>query len=82
MRMAESLGDDDMDKKEPGGLARPAKVGKNNNSWQKRKKRKKDEYVYKKLEPKSNNVPKGGKSKAWEARNSTRNRSIVFSTRW
>ena len=39
MRMAERLGDDAVDKKEPGGEVRPAKVGKDNNSWQERKKR-------------------------------------------
>ena len=38
--MAERLGDDTVDKKEPGGEVRPAKVGKDNNSWQERKKRK------------------------------------------
>ena len=39
MRMAERLGDDMVDKKEPGGEARPAKVGKKKNSWQERMKR-------------------------------------------
>ena len=47
-----------MDKKEPGGEVRPAKVGKDNNSWQERKKRKKDKHVLKKFEPKPNNAPK------------------------
>ena len=64
MRMAERLGDDTMDKKESGGEVRPAKVGKNNNSWQERKKHKKDKHVHKKLEPKPNNVPKREKPKA------------------
>ena len=53
-----------MDKKEPGGKVRPAKVGKGNNSWQERKKCKKDKHVHKKFEPKSNNALKGGKPKA------------------
>ena len=38
MRMAERLGDDAVDKKELGGEVKPAKVGKDNNSWQERKK--------------------------------------------
>ena len=59
MRMAERLGDDAVDKKEPGGEVRPAKVGKDNNSWQKCKKRKNDKHVHEKFEPKPNNVPKG-----------------------
>ena len=33
MRMAERLEDDTVDKKESGGEAIPAKVGKDNNSW-------------------------------------------------
>ena len=37
MRMAKRLGDDAVDKKEPGGKVRPAKVGKDNNSWQEHK---------------------------------------------
>ena len=57
-----------MDKKEPGSEVRPAKVGKDNNSWQERKKRKKDKHVHEKFEPKPNNAPKGRKPKAWEAR--------------
>ena len=40
-----------MDKKEPGGAVKPAKVGKDNNSWQERKKRKKDKHVHEKFEP-------------------------------
>ena len=63
MRMAERLGDDAVDKKEPGGEVKPAKVGKDNNSWQKRKKCKKDKHVHEKFEPKPNNAPKGGKPK-------------------
>ena len=66
MRMVERLGDDAMDKKESGSGARPAKVGKDNNSWQERKKRKKNKHVYEKLEPKPNNKPKGGKPKGME----------------
>ena len=56
-----------MDKKEPGGEVKPAKVGKDNNSWQERKKRKKNKHVHEKFEPKPNNAPKGGKPKPWEA---------------
>ena len=41
-----------MDKKEPGGELGPAKVGKDNNSWQERKKRKREKHVHKKFEPK------------------------------
>ena len=67
MRMAKRLGDDAVDKKEPGGEVRLAKVGKDNNSWQERKKRKKDKHVHKKFEPKPNNAPKRRKSKRWEA---------------
>ena len=52
-----------MDKKEPGGEVKPAKVGKDNNLWQERKKRKKDKHVHEKFEPKPNNAPKGGKPK-------------------
>ena len=48
-----------MDKKEPGDEVKPAKVGKDNNSWQERKKRKKDKHVHEKFEPKPNNAPKG-----------------------
>ena len=50
MRMAERLGDDAVDKKEPGGEVKPAKVGKDNNSWQERKKHKKDKHVHEKFE--------------------------------
>ena len=59
MRMAKRLGDDAVDKKESGGEVRPVKVDKDNNSWQERKKRKKDKHVHEKFKPKSNNVPKG-----------------------
>ena len=59
MRMAERLGDA-VDKKEPGGEVKAAKVGKDNNSWQERKKRKKDKHVHEKFEPKPNNASKGG----------------------
>ena len=68
MRMAERFENDAVDKKEPGGEVRPTKLGKDNNSWQERKKRKNDKHVYKKFEPKPNIVPKGRKLKAWEAR--------------
>ena len=51
MRMAERLGDDAVDKKEPGGEVRPAKVGKDNNSWQERKKRKKTNMCTRSLSP-------------------------------
>ena len=57
---------------------RPAKVGKDNNSWQERKKRKKDKHVYEKFEPKSNNTPKGGKPKAWEARKTPKDKDAYF----
>ena len=49
-----------MHKKEPGGEVKPAKVSKDNNSWQERKK---DKHVHERFEPKSNNGPKG-KAKA------------------
>ena len=78
MRMAERLGDDVLDKKKPDGEVRPAKVGKDNNSWQKGKKRKKAKHVYKKLEPKPNNAPKGGKPKAWEARKLSKDKDACF----
>ena len=64
IQMAKRLGDDAVDKKEPGGEVRLAKVGKDNNSWQERKKRKKNKHVHEKFEPKSNNAPKGRKPKA------------------
>ena len=63
MRMAERLRDDAVDKKEPSGEVRSAKVGKDNNSWQERKKCKKDKHVHEKFEPKPNNAPKRGKAK-------------------
>ena len=78
MRLAKSLGDGAMDKKEPGGKARPAKVGKDNNSWQERKKHKKDKHVHKKLEPKLNNAQKGRKLKAWEARKLPKDKDACF----
>ena len=59
MRMAERLEDDAVDKKEPGIEVRPAKVGKDNNLWQERKKSQKDEHMHEKLEPKSNNAKRG-----------------------
>ena len=64
MRMAKRLGDDAVDKKEPGGEVRLAKVGKDSNSWQERKKHKKDKHVHKKFEPKRNNAQKKEKPKA------------------
>ena len=67
VQMAGSVGIDVVDKKESGGEARLAKVGKDSNSWQERKKRKRDKHLHEKLEPKPNNAPKGGKPKAWEA---------------
>ena len=67
-----------MDKKEPGGKVRPAKVGKDNNLWQERKKGKKDKHVHEKLEPKPNNVPKGGKPQAWEARKPPKDKDACF----
>ena len=48
IRMAKRLGDDTVDKKEPGNKVRPAKVAKDNNSWQERKKRKKDKHTTRK----------------------------------
>ena len=78
MRMAKRLGDDGVDKKAPGGKVRPAKVGKDNNSWQECKKRKKDKYVYEKFKPKPNNVPKGGKPKAWEACKLSKDKDACF----
>ena len=78
MRMAERLGDDAMDKKEPGGKVRPAKVGEDNNSWQERKKRKNDKHVHEKFEPKPNNAPKRGKPKAWEARKPPKDKDACF----
>ena len=78
MRMAERLGDDAVDKKEPGGEVKLAKVGKDRNSWQERKKRKKDKHVHEKFEPKPNNAPKGGKSKPWEARKPPKDKDAYF----
>ena len=57
---------------------RPAKVGKDNNSWQERKKLKKNKHVHEKFELKSNNVPKRGKSKAWEARKPPKDQDASF----
>ena len=67
-----------MDKKEPGGEVRPAKVGKDNNLWQERKKGKNDKHVHEKFKPKSNNVPKRGKPKAWEARKPPKDKDACF----
>ena len=78
MQMAERLGDDAVDKKEPGGKVRPAKVGKDNNSWQERKKRKKNKHMHEKFEPKPNNAPKIEKPKAWEARKSSKDKDACF----
>ena len=78
MRMAERLGDDTVDKEEPGGEVRPAKVGKDNNSRQERKKRKKNKHVHKKFEPKSNNALKGGKPKVWVARKPPKDKDACF----
>ena len=78
IRMAERLGDEAVDKKEFGGKVRLAKVGKDNNSWQERKKRKKDKHVHEKFEPKPNNAPKGGKSKAREARKPPKDKDACF----
>ena len=77
MRMAEKLGDDAVDK-ELGGEVRPTKVGKDNNSWQERKKCKKDKNVHEKFEPKPNNVPKGGKPKAGETRKPPKDKDACF----
>ena len=78
MRMAERLGDDAVDKKEPGGEVRPTKVGKDNNSWQECKKCKKDKHVHEKFEPKPNNAQKGGKPKPWEARKPPKDKDACF----
>ena len=43
---------------------KPAKVGKDNNSWQERKKRKEDKHVHEKFEPKPNKSPKREKAEA------------------
>ena len=67
-----------MDKKEPGGEVKPAKVGKDNNSWQERKKRKKDKHVHEKFEPKPNNAPKERKPKPWEARKPPKDKDACF----
>ena len=67
-----------MDKKEPGSEVNPAKVGKDKNSWQERKKLKKDKHVHKKFEPKPNNVPKGRKPKEWEARKPPKDKDACF----
>ena len=78
MRMAERLSNDVVDKKTPGDEVRPAKVGKDNNSWQERKKHKKDKHVHEKFEPKPNNTLKGGKPKAWEARKPPKDKDACF----
>ena len=49
--MAKRLRDDAVDKKELGGAVRLAKVGKDNNLWQERKKRKNDKHVHESLSP-------------------------------
>ena len=78
IRMAERLGDDTVDKKELGGEVRPAKVGKDNNSWQERKKRKKDKHVHEKFKTKPNNAPKRRKSKIWEACKPPKDKDAYF----
>ena len=78
MRMAERLKDDTVDKKEHGDEVRPAKVGKDNNSWQKRKKRKNNKHVYEKFERKPNNAPKRGKPKVWEACKRPKDKDACF----
>ena len=67
-----------MDKKEPSGEVRLAKVGKDNNLWQECKKRKKDKHVHEKFEPKPNNAPKREKPKAWEARKPPKGKDACF----
>ena len=71
------VGDDAMDK-ESGDKVRPAKVGKDINSWQEHKERKKDKHVHEKFEPKSNNAPKGRKPKAWEAHKLPKDKDTCF----
>ena len=78
MGMAERLEDDAVDKKEPGSEVRPAKVDKDNNLWQQRKKHKNNKHVHEKFEPKPNNSQKGGKPKAWEARKSPKDKDACF----
>ena len=46
MQMAKRLGHDAVDTKELGDEVKPAKVNKDNNSWQERKKRKNDKHVH------------------------------------
>ena len=53
-------------------------MGKDNNSWQEHKKRKKDKHVHKKFKPNPNNAPKGGKSKAWEVRKPHKDKDACF----
>ena len=53
-------------------------MGKDNNSWQEHKKRKKDKHVHEKFEPKPNNMQKGRKSKAWEARKPPKDKDACF----
>ena len=52
--------------------------GKDNNSWQDLKKRKKDKHVHKKFEPKPNNTQKRRKSKAWEAHKPPKDKDACF----
>ena len=68
MRMAERLGDDVVDKKEPGSEVRPAKVGKDNNSWQECKKRKKGKHVHEKFKRKPYNASKTKKAECMGGR--------------
>ena len=59
IRMAERLEDDAVDKKEPGGKVRLAKVGKDNNSWQERKKHKNNKHCTRSLSPSPTRVKRG-----------------------
>ena len=76
MRMVERLRDDAIDKKDPSGEVRPDKVEKDNNSWQERKKRKKDKHTRSTHKP--NNAPKGRKPKAWEACKPPKDKDACF----
>ena len=57
---------------------RPARMDKDKYSWQVRKQRKKDKHVPEEFKPKSNNAPKGGKPKAWEARKPPKDKDTCF----
>ena len=83
MRMAKRLENDAVDKKEPGGEVRPAKVGKDNNSWQERKKRKKDKHGHEKFEPKPNNAQNEESRRHWRpvSRPKTRMRALDVAKR-